>query len=242
MENLNKVISSFDVQKTLQPQIWVNNGKQINPKVRKNLLEIAYQFIDSFGVDVVIEDIIVTGSIANYNWSEFSDVDLHILIDYKQFSNQLKDLYIEYFDLKKIIFNQKRDIKIFGFDVEVFVEDLDVKGVSGGVYSLLTDEWIKEPQKESLEINKGEIITASKKWMRLIDNVVKNLEDEDIETISKAVKQLKNKIKKFRLSGLKKSGELGLENLVFKVLRRNGYIEKLYSIPTEFIDKKLSLK
>jgi hypothetical protein len=213
----------------------------MNPNVRKNLLEVAYQFIDSFGMDVVIDDIIVTGSIANYNWSEYSDVDLHILVDYKQFSNKLKDMYVEYFDLKKIVFNQKRDIKMFGYDVEVFVEDTEIKGVSGGVYSVLKDEWITKPTKEKMKVSNEDIMINAKKWMRLIDNLIKHLEGESIEEINNNLKGIKNKLKKYRVSGLNKSGELGLENLVFKVLRRNGYIEKLYSTPTKVIDKKLSL-
>lgn len=242
MEPLEKVITSFTPQKTLQPKIWEKDENKINPKVRKNLLEIAYQFIDSFGFDVVIDDIIVTGSIANYNWSEYSDVDLHILVDYKQFTKQLKDLYVEFFDLKKIVFNQKRDIKMFGYDVEVFVEDSDLKGVSGGVYSVLNNEWISKPKKEKLVVEKSEIVRNAKKWMSLIDTLIKNLDDEDIESIRKSVKLIKDKLKKYRLSGLQSGGEMGLQNLVFKVLRRNGYIEKLYNIPTNLIDKKLSLK
>jgi hypothetical protein len=35
---------------------------------------------------------------------------------------------------------------------------------------------------------------------------------------------------------------MATENLVFKLLRRNGYVEKLYDLPTEIIDKKLSMK
>jgi predicted nucleotidyltransferase len=241
MESLNKVISSFNLQNTLQPKIWLGENQKMNPKVRQNLLEIAYQFIDSFGLDVVIDDIIVTGSIANYNWSEYSDVDLHILVDYGQFQKEMKDVYIEYFDLKKIVFNQKRNLKMFGFDVEVFVEDSNVKGISGGLYSILNDEWIKKPQKEKFKVEKSEIIKNAKKWMRLIDNLIKHLNGEDVETIRNSVKVIKDKLKKFRVSGLNKGGELGLENLVFKVLRRNGYIEKLYNIPMDIIDKKLSL-
>ncbi len=241
MEDINKVISSFDLQKTLQPKIWTESGQKMNPRVRRNLLEIAYQFIDSFGLDVIVDDIIVTGSIANYNWSEYSDVDLHILIDYNQFSKKLKDMYVEYFDLKKIVFNQKRDLKMFGYDVEVYVEDNDMQGVSGGVYSVMNDEWIKKPSKEKMKTEKAEIIKQSKKWMRLIDNLIKNLDGEDIESIRKGVKVIKDKLKKYRVSGLNKGGELGLENLVFKVLRRNGYIEKLYNVPSKLIDKKLSL-
>ena len=159
MESLNKVVSSFNIQDNLHPKIWyLPNEKhmgdpegqkyKLNPKVRKNLLEIAYQFIDSFGLDVVIDDIIITGSIANYNWSKYSDIDVHILVDYNQFNPKLKDTYVEYFDMKKIIFNEKRNVKLFDFDVELFVEDADAKGISDGVYSLMNDEWLKAIGKD----------------------------------------------------------------------------------------------
>jgi hypothetical protein len=242
MESLNKVISSFFPQKTLEPKIWEKGGEKINPKVRKNLLEIAYQFIDTFGLDVVVDDILVTGSIANYNWSEYSDIDLHILVDYNQFSNNTKEMYVEFFDLKKIVFNQKRDVKMFGYDVEVFVEDADVKGISGGVYSLMDDEWINEPKKDSIGTpDTKQVKEKSEQWMKKIDGVLKNIEDETPDEIRSILKQYKDKLKKYRVCGLQKGGEMSIENLVFKVLRRNGYIEKLYSIPTQVIDKKLSL-
>jgi hypothetical protein len=130
---------------------------------------------------------------------------------------------------------------MFGYDVEVFVEDTEIKGVSGGVYSVLKDEWITKPTKEKMKVSNEDIMINAKKWMRLIDNLIKHLEGESIEEINNNLKGIKNKLKKYRVSGLNKSGELGLENLVFKVLRRNGYIEKLYSTPTKVIDKKLSL-
>jgi hypothetical protein len=242
MSNLNDVLKSFEVNKELNQKIWVDSGDKMNPKVRKNLLEIADQFISTFGIDVIISDIVVVGSIANYNWSKYSDVDLHILVDYKQFPKESKELYVEFFDLKKIIFNQKRDIKFFGFDVECYVEDIDMKGVSGGVYSVMFDEWIEKPTKESIgKPNIGIVKQKSQQWMRIIDGVLENIENESPETIKEIIKKYKEKLKKYRISGLNKGGEMSIENLVFKVLRRNGYIEKLYNNPVKLIDKKLSL-
>lgn len=241
MENLKKVISSFNPQNTLQPKIWTEQGQKMNPKVRRNLLEIAYQFIDTFGLDVIIDDIVVVGSIANYNWSKYSDVDLHILVDYKQYPKELKQLYVDFFDLKKIIFNQKRDIKFFGFDVECYVEDSDMKGVSCGVYSIMNDEWISKPKKDISKPDYKTIKQKAQQWMRIIDGVLENIENESPNEIKEIVKKYKDKLKKYRLCGLEKGGEMSNENLVFKVLRRNGYIEKLYNVPTKLIDKKLSL-
>jgi len=64
---------------------------------------------------------------------------------------------------------------------------------------------------------------------------------ENGEDVSKSVDELKAKIKKFRQSGLESGGEYSYENLTFKLLRRNGYIEKLMGIKTSIRDKKLSL-
>jgi hypothetical protein len=44
-----------------------------------------------------------------------------------------------------------------------------------------------------------------------------------------------------RQSGLEKGGELSLENLAFKYLRNNGYIEKLKETITSSFDKIYSI-
>lgn len=253
MEKINKILSSFDLQKKLNPKIWhLQNEKfmgdsegqkyKLNPKVREHLLEIANQFIDSFGIDVVIDDIIIRGSIASYNWSKYSDIDLHVLIDFDQFPLELRDLYSDFFYLKKIVFNIKRNVKIFGFDVELFVEHTDTEAYSDAIYSLMDNEWIKKPSRNIIKFKREEIYKESKKWMNLIDIFIKNSEDEDIETIEKGYNKLKGKLKKYRLTGLQKGGELSLENLVYKMLRRNGYIDKLYEEGFSKIDSKLSIQ
>lgn len=253
MEKINKILSSFDLQKKLNPKIWhLQNEKfmgdsegqkyKLNPKVREHLLEIANQFIDSFGIDVVIDDIIIRGSIASYNWSKYSDIDLHVLIDFDQFPPELRDLYSDFFYLKKIVFNIKRNVKIFGFDVELFVEHTDTEAYSDAIYSLMDNEWIKKPSRNIIKFKREEIYKESKKWMNLIDIFIKNSEDEDIETIEKGYNKLKGKLKKYRLTGLQKGGELSLENLVYKMLRRNGYIDKLYEEGFSKIDSKLSIQ
>jgi restriction endonuclease Mrr len=106
----------------------------------------------------------------------------------------------------------------------------------------LEDKWIEKPKKIEAKIDLNLVKTKARQWMKMIDTYVNNLENEDIETIEKTFKEYKNKLKKFRLAGLKKGGEMSLENLVFKVLRRNGYIDKLYKTPLKQIDDKLSIK
>ena len=239
------IIKSFESQDELNPKIWEKKGNsyKMRSEVREKLLETSNIFIDFLGVDVVITDIIMIGSLVNYNWSKYSDIDLHVVVNFNQFPTNSQDLYIEFFDLKKVIFNQKHNIKLFGYDVECFVQKEDETTFSSGIYSILYDMWMNKPKKSGTEsIDKELLKEKSKKCMRIIDSLIDNIEDEDPEEIKILVKKYKEKLKNFRNCGLEKNGEMSLENLVFKLLRRNGYIEKLYDAPTKIIDKKLSMK
>jgi predicted nucleotidyltransferase len=239
------IIKSFESQDELNSKIWEKKGNSysMKPEVRKKLLETSNIFIDFLGVEILVTDIIMIGSLVNYNWSKYSDIDLHIVVNFNQFPTNAQDLYVEFFDLKKVIFNQKHNIKMFGYDVECFVQSESETTFSSGIYSILYDMWVNEPKKlDKTNIDKELIKEKAKQWMRIIDGVVDNIEDEDPEEIKSIVKKYKEKLKNFRNCGLEKGGEMAIENLVFKLLRRNGYIEKLYDLPTEIIDKKLSMK
>lgn len=246
MNNLRSILTSFKIKDELNPKFWekVGNSYILTDKVRNRLLEIANDFIESLEVDVVITDIIMTGSLANYNWSDYSDVDIHLMVDYNQFNENEKDLYDELFYLKKSIYNKNHDITIYGYDVEVYIENDSVieKPKDIGIYSLILEEWLVEPKKEDMEINYSRIQSKAKKWMKIIDGVIDNTEDGDIESSKKLIKKYSDKLNKYRVCGLQKGGEYSDENLVFKVLRRNGYLEKIRTLKNKLIDKKLSLK
>jgi len=240
----SEIIKSFKPKKELNPKIWVKEGNSyvLNSEVREKLLETANIFIDFLDVDVIVTDIIMIGSIVNYNWSKYSDIDLHIVVNYNQFNQNSEDLYVEFFDLKKIVFNQKHNISLYGYDVECFVQDEKAEAFSSGVYSILYDMWVNKPKETNLKSIDFELLKEkANQWMRIIDGVVDNIDDENPDEIKNIVKKYKEKLKKFRSCGLEKNGEMSFENLVFKLLRRSGYIEKLYNVPTEIIDKKLSM-
>lgn len=246
MSDLKNILQSFKVQGNLNPKIWKKSEKTIlmDSKVRTRLLEIAYDFIEFLNLDILVSDIVMTGSLSNYNWSKYSDVDIHILVDFSQFSEIEKPLYDELFYLKKSLYNDKHDLKIFGYDVENYVEnELTQKKVKGiGIYSLLNNEWLSKPSRELVDINYEQISSKVKQWMKIIDGIVDNTKDEDVETSKNIIKKCNEKLAKYRESGLHDGGEYSEENLVFKVLRRNGYLQKIRSLSDKLVDKKLSLK
>ena len=244
MASTEKIINSFYLQDTFNPDLWdnANDPKKVKLKseIRDRLLKVAKLFIDYLDTDLFVQDIIFVGSLVGYNWSEFSDFDIHVLIDLDESEN--RKMTEELFRLKKTVFNAAHDIRIKGYETELFVQDANEENSIVGVYSLLNDEWIRKPEKETFEVDKKKLMTKVNQWMDIIDGVLENAEDEDLEDAIKLVKKYREKLRKYRTCGLQKEGEFSYENLVFKFLRRNGYISKLENFKNEFVDKKLSLQ
>lgn len=243
----NDIIKSFELQDTLNPKIWeINkdrNSPEIKPKIREKLLEIAYEFIQFLKVDIIVSDVHLTGSLSNYNWSEYSDFDLHIIADFNQFPKKQLDLYKELFTLKKTIFNSDQNIKIYNYDVELYVQDENEEHTSTGIYSLIKNDWLETPKKEKFEINSSILKSKVSQWTEKIDKVLESANEEpDLQKSKKIIDSLKDKLKTYRKSGLENKGEMSYENLVFKYLRRSGHIEKLFDFKIKKLDKELSLK
>lgn len=236
----DEIIKSFVTRDELNPKIW-DSDDMLKNEVREKLLSSAGEFVDFLGVPIVVEDIIFTGSLSNYNWSKYSDIDLHIVADFKQFDDELLPLYEELFKVKKTLFNTDHDIKIFGYEVELYVQDLHAAHFSSGVYSVLNNEWNNKPKKEKVQIDRNLIKEKSKQWMGIIDTAIEAASDVTADDARDIIKKCREKLKKYRTCGLEKNGEYSDENLVFKVLRRNGYIEKLINFENDVVDKELSI-
>ena len=247
MENFDNIIKSFYVKDELNPKIWENPDNPSDAKmkedIRKRLMEIAYEFVNFLGLEIFVQDVTMTGSLANYNWSEFSDVDLHIMYDFNE-SGDKKELVQELFKIKKTLFNSTHDITVKGYDVELYVQDTNEPHVSSGVYSVLYNKWIKEPSPEEVTIDEEKLKQKVDQWKDIIDLVIDDIEegDEDLDTVIEKLDKVKDKLKKYRSCGLEKNGEYSYENLVFKFLRRNGYIQKLFDFQNDIMDKRLSLE
>ena len=234
-------LSGFKMQDKLNPKIW-DKKQKMKPDVKKTLLKIADDYFEDLeipGVD--IEDVTMTGSLANYNWSKYSDIDLHILIDYEEMPMD-ESLILDYLVAKSDEWNDKHDIKIYGFDVEIYVQDMSAEHTSTGVYSVLKNEWNIKPEKKKISINDRTIKNKTNRLMDAIENIYDDIEDGDYEDILRRADKVKQKIKKMRQCGLEEGGEWSVENIVFKVLRRNGMYERLSDIKTVAYDKSMTLE
>lgn len=246
LETDKKIVKSFEPKESLSDQIFEGSDGDFSMRgdIRKRLLEISDNFIESLSIEFFIHDIVLTGSLSNYNWSEYSDVDLHILIDFDEIGEKdknsisLHNIFKEFFDAKKNVWNELHNIKIKGYDVELYVQDVNEEHVSSGVYSILHDKWVVEPEKNTTNIDDRKILQKGEEYGKKIDNLFKLQNKSDIIV---KIDSLRKKIKEFRQCGLESGGEYSYENLTFKLLRRNGYIEKLIKLKTKITDKKLSI-
>lgn len=233
---------SLQVKDELNSELWTAD-KRLKPEIREHLLTIAEDFYRELDIPwAQLEDVRFTGSLANFNWSRFSDIDLHLVIDYTLVDEKI-DLVEAYFKAQKSLWNDRHDIKIKDFDVEIFVEDAKNGAVSSGVYSVLMDEWVKEPTPKQPMINKKTIESKVKNISRLVkDHVLDSLEKSDYSGAVEAAEKISDKIKKMRQCGLETGGEFSTENLTFKILRRNGVLDKLSNAKLDAYDKMMSVE
>lgn len=248
-------ISSFKLKPELNDKFW--NGDRLDIMARRKMLTIARDFITKFKIaDFSIIDVVMTGSLANYNWNEkYSDIDLHIVVDFEEINDDT-ELVSEFFDAVKTNWNNKhKNINIYGYPVEIYVQDKNEKHVSSGVYSVLYDEWITKPSLGNMEKSMSivgdsdikaitsSIMTDIEETEERLETAIENNDIDEIEDVGEDAHDIYDRIKELRKSGLGMTGsELSQGNLIFKTLRRNGYIEKLRDIKRSVYDYIHSLK
>ena len=229
-------LPSLRVQEDLDREIW-DDKDNLRSEIREKLLEIAKDFWESQDLDSVeIKDIIFTGSLANYNWSKFSDIDLHVIIDYAAV-NKDEELVRRLFALMKSNWNDAHDIPIHGFEVEVYVENDGESHAATGLYSVMQDKWLKQPDKKSPSIDEDDVMTKASYFFRLYEILVGKFKKGQYQEVITTIEKAKEKLKRMRTAGLERDGEFSVENLAFKVLRRTDLLEKYNNLFIKATDK-----
>jgi len=232
-------LDSFRENNKLHPSIWTQDS--LKKDIRRRLERIALEFFEALALkNVNIYDITFTGSLANLNWSKFSDIDLHILIDFNKVDENI-ELVGEYFKAKTSVWNQNHEILIKNHEVEIYIQNIEESHHSTGVYSIKNNEWLTKPEKKNAKFDKEMVKKKSESFMDQIDRAYDLFEEQKYDKSHEYSDKLKEKIKYFRQSGLESSGEYSIENITFKVLRRNGYLSLLRDLKTMSYDKMMSL-
>jgi len=216
----------------LCPEFW-NSQNQLNPEIRKNLLQASLDFYKKTNLTAPVVDIYLMGSIANYNWNDYSDADVHIIIDFKQLAMPVETVQ-KMARAFSDAWNSDHDILIKKHKLELNIQDVsETKPHVGGIYSLLKNIWIRIPKKDASKIDKDLIkiqYEAMKKYIEASLNGPR-------ETMVKVKKYLDA----YRQYGLDTGGELSTENIVFKILRSKGIIQKLKDAIIKTYDAIISI-
>jgi len=218
---------------TLNPDLW-QDSNTLKPEIREALLKIAQDFYTDTELTAPIEDIYMLGSSANYNWSPTSDIDLHVLIDFKKINSDV-DLTKQLVDALKSNWNKNHNVTIKGRRVEVYIQDVNEKNRSTGVYSVLNNKWVLMPQKIRVVLDNKLI---QQKYTNMVLQIKAAIQEQNLDKLKNVLKMLYN----MREAGLSKTGEYSAENIVFKTLRSRGFIDQLKNTVNKLYDSQVSVK
>ena len=221
---------------TLHPRFW-DDQKQFDPEVREKLLQIAKDVSDKAEVTEYIQDIQLTGSLANYNYTKYSDLDVHLLLDYADI-NQDEDLVKAALDGKRFVWNERHNITIGDAEVEVYFQDVHEPHMASGLYSLQDGVWLREPVYDPPEVDSADVDTKADQIKRDIDKleqiVSETIKDkQETEKLRNITQHIRQKITRMRKDSLQRDGEFGVGNLAFKELRNSGHIGKIIDIDSQ---------
>ncbi len=222
----------MELHDTLNPLLWEN--KKLKPLILRKIKKIGDLWLDFIKIPKsYVKDIIFTGSNANYNYTKFSDIDVHYIVDKEKLD--CEKFVDEYLLDKKRLFSENYDIKILGYSVEMYVQDPDEDMPKNqGIYSIKNNKWIVEPQKVELDVDDRLILIKTKNVLNRIKSVLKL---NNIESLQK----LKEKLRNYRKAGLQSGGEFSTENIVYKKLRNMNILELIDDKINDLIHKKYSM-
>lgn len=219
---------------TLNPNFW--DGEKIKPDVWRALMKIADEWAKFANIPKgAIKDIILTGGNANYNYTKYSDLDLHLVVDKDRI--RCEGLLDDYLQSKKQLWALTHDVTIKGQPVELYAQDYKDPFREGqGIYSLENHKWLQKPTKYRIDRNHPEVVRKVKEWMDVIDTLIDSKSDD-----KQTFRNIKGRLKVMRSSAIEKGGEVAPENLVFKELRNRGYLDKMSKYLRNLEDEDLSL-
>jgi hypothetical protein len=225
--NFQELIDPNPHHHELNPVLWDNNS--LRKEIRFKLIKIARHFAEYLNVPrLYLKDVTLSGSSAGYNYSSYSDIDLHIVVSKTDGNDEL-------FTAKKNLYNSEHDLEIKGIPVELYVQPADQKHHSAGIYSVLDDKWLVEPVHEEPTINPKDIKAKARNYASKINSAIRS------SSINQC-RETMDSLKRLRKAGLESNGEQSVENLAFKLLRARGQIDKLRKYITKLESAELSLE
>ena len=238
-----ELTEAVEKHKTLNSKLFTKE-ELLKDKVRDKMLEIVDEFLTDLqeqDIKIKVDDVLLIGSNASYNYTKASDIDLHILANAKA-AKYDKEVAAALYSAYRSLFNKNLDIEFYDIPVEIFVETEDSPRVSNGVYSVKKNKWVKKPVQEEIpEYDTQKLNELVDKWEANCKELIDDIKAGKLEDEKRVIKLLEDIYDKLRKKGISK-GEYSVENLAFKELRNKGYLDKLKDFRNELVSKRLSLE
>jgi hypothetical protein len=195
---------------------------------------MASDFKEFVSIPFPVSDIVITGGNVGFDYTTHSDIDLHLITDYSQISCDREAE--ELFDTKRILYKKRYTLEIHGIPVELYIEDLDRPAVSAGIYSVVKDQWIKQPTlKPEPKYDLAEVKHWTQVWRTILQHAIKT---GHLGNCRQAWRLLKT----YRRMGLTTpEAEYSIPNLVYKSLRNDSTIEAMSLLINRLHDQELSV-
>jgi hypothetical protein len=233
------LLETLQVSTTLYPPLWSKD--KLSPAAKSQLIRIAEWALTDLNIpNAKMEDATISGSIANFNYSSFSDVDLHIFINIDHVENpRMVEAYMRTYST---VWNAEHEITLFGLPVNIFVKNAHGTELSAGIYSVMKSQWIRKPKPMKLEVTREEVLAVTLPYADKIETALDNYEKNPGAAPCASYSGLRTDLRKFRKKHLEKDGELGVGNLAYKVLRRAGLINRLEQLFVRCTDATYSIE
>ena len=243
LSSVNLIVGQDEVKESIEKHDELNqdlfDGEDLKPEVKDKLLEIVDKFKDNLkesDIELEIIDVLFVGSNASYNYTDDSDIDIHIVADTSIYDDK-EDLATKLYEAYKRIFNSKYDPLIYGHEVEVYVDSNENHANSNGIYSLNTG-WVKKPDNDTIPDISDELLAK-------LEDLVRDFKDkygdvskmESVDEVDDAI----DSIYKERQASILKDGEYGIGNLLFKEVRNCGLLKQLKDRKVELENQEMSL-
>jgi len=232
----------FKQHNALSPDIW-ETPEQVKLKVKLKLKRIANAFLRDHNIDPdAVEDIYFTGSLAGFNYHPDSDIDLHIVVDFSKVSQDL-DMVRDLFNSRRLVWNERHNITIFGHEVEIFIEDVNevYDDEDRPVYSLEKDQWVNTPKRLDRDFDYDSAMKKAGMISHQIGLVQELMHQEKFVEAKRQATRIFGRLKRMRKAGLQREGAYSPENIAFKILRKRGEIDLLGDLKSASFDRMMSL-
>jgi predicted nucleotidyltransferase len=240
---IDTLTEAVEKHNTLNPKLFTKEGV-LKDKVRNKMIEVVDEFLADLkeqDIKIKVDDILLIGSNASYNYTKNSDIDLHILANTKK-TNYDKEIAAALYGAYRTLFNKNLDINIYDIPLEIFVETENSSRTSNGVYSVKKNRWNKKPEIEEIpDYDKKALDKIVDTWETKCKKLIDDIKADKLDDEKKVIKLLEDIYEKLRKKGIAK-GEYSIENLAFKELRNKGYLDQLKDYKNDLISKRLSLQ